>query len=138
MGVGGGEEKTRQSAPVSGACSSTTKYGRPCSLPPQPGKDVCWAHDPANAEQRIRNSRAGGMATHSPATLEIHELKEELRGLAADVKKGKVSPGVGTVLNQLLNTVLRAIAEDRKVRETEELEERVARLEEKGGQGWAA
>lgn len=119
-------------------CTATTQYGRKCQKPPQPGKEVCWSHDPENAEARKRLARAGGVAVHSPVAFEIQELKEELRGLATDVKEGKLAPAHGTVLNQLFNTILRAIAEERKVRETEELEERIARLEEKGGKGWAA
>jgi len=78
------------------------------------------------------------VAVHSPAAFEIQELKEELRGLATDVKEGKLAPANGTVLNQLCNTILRAIAEERKVRDTEELAERIARLEEKGDSKWAA
>lgn len=120
------------------SCIATTQYDRSCQKPPQPGKDVCWSHDPENAEARKRLARAGGVAVRSPAALEIQELKEELRGLATDVKEGKLAPAHATVLNQLLNTVLRAIAEDRKVRETEELEERVARLEEKEDSEWVA
>ena len=115
-----------------GACSVTTQYGRPCQNPAPPGKTVCWSHDPENAERRRRNARAGGVAAHSPATLEIGELKDELKALARDVKEGKVAPAIATVLNQLLNTLLRAIEQDRKIKETEELEERLAALEGRG------
>ena len=38
-------------------------------------------------------------------------------------------PGVATVITQLANTIIRAIEQDRKVRETEEIEERLAALE---------
>lgn len=134
MGVGGEERGTPQPE----TCTATTQYGRRCQKPPQPGKEVCWSHDPDNAEARKRLARAGGVAAHSPAAFEIQELKEELRGLTTDVKQGKLAPAHGTVLNQLLNTILRAIAEERKVRETEELAERIARLEEKGIKEWAA
>jgi len=126
------------SPPSPGACTATTQYGRPCQKPSQPGKEVCWSHDPANNEARKRLARTGGVAVHSPAAFEIQELKEELRGLATDVKEGKLAPANGTVLNQLCNTILRAIAEERKVRDTEELAERIARLEEKGDSKWAA
>ncbi|MDQ4002922.1 MAG: hypothetical protein M3259_03660 [Actinomycetota bacterium] len=128
MSVAREERGTRQPE----SCTATTQYGRRCQKPPQPGKDVCWSHDPENAEARKQLARVGGMAVHSPAALEIQELKEELRGLATDVKEGKVAPGVGTVLNQLLNTILRAISEERKVRETEELAERIEALERGG------
>ncbi len=93
---------------------------------------MCWSHDESNAEQRRRNARAGGVAAHSPATLEIGELKDELKALARDVKEGKVTPAIGTVLNQICNTIIRAVEQERKVRETEEFEERLAALEGRG------
>ncbi len=112
-----------------GVCRSTTQYGRPCQNPAQPGSEWCWSHAPENAEQRRRNSRAGGVAAHSPATLEIGELKDELRAFAWDVKENKVAPGVGSTLVQIYNTVIRAIETGRKVREQEELEQRIEALE---------
>ena len=115
--------------PHPGTCRVTTQYGRPCQNPAQPGKGVCWSHDPENAEQRRGNSRAGGVAAHSPATLEIGELKDELRALARDVKESRVAPGVGSTLVQIYNTVIRAIETGRKVKETEELEQRIEALE---------
>ena len=90
---------------------------------------MCWHHDPENAERRSRNARAGGRAVHSPATLEISELKDELRSQVRDVNDGTVAPGVGAVLNQLLNSMLRAVETERKVREQDELEGRMAALE---------
>jgi len=119
-------------------CSATTQYGRLCQKPPQPGKKVCWSHDPENAEQRIRNARAGGVAIHSPVTREIGELKDELKMLIREVKEGKVAPGVATVVTQLANVLLCGIEQERKVREVKELEQRVARLEGKEGSEWVA
>ncbi len=110
-------------------CTGVTKYGRPCPNAPQADKPYCWHHDPELAERRSRNARAGGRAVHSPATLELGELKDELKALVRDVKEGVVPPGVGAVLNQLLNSMLRAIEQDRKVRELDDVEERLAVLE---------
>jgi hypothetical protein len=115
--------------PEPGACQSTTQYGRPCQKPTQPGRDVCWSHDPDNAARRVRNARAGGVAAHSPGTLEIAELKDELKALARDVKEGRVTPAIGTVLNQICNTIIRAVEQERKVRELDDLEARLAALE---------
>lgn len=109
-------------------CSATTQYGRPCQKPPQPGKETCWSHDLKNAEQRKSNARAGGAAAHSPGTLELQELKDELKVLIREVKDGKVAPNVATVVTQPSNVILRAIEQDRKVREQEELQERIAAL----------
>jgi hypothetical protein len=117
------------SPPSPGACVATTQYGRPCQNPAQPSKTVCWSHDPENASQRVRNARAGGRAAHSPTSLEIGELKGELKALIREVKDGKVAPGVAAVITQLANTIIRAIEQDRRVRETEEIEERLAALE---------
>ncbi len=122
----------RGDSPPPGTCSATTQYGRPCQNPAPPGKDVCWSHAPENAAQRAKNARAGGRAAHSPGTAEIAELKDELKALVRDVKGGVVPPGVGAVLNQLLNSMLRAVETERKVRETEDLEERLAALEGRG------
>jgi hypothetical protein len=126
------------SPPSPGACTATTQYGRPCQNLAQPDNEVCWSHNPANAEARARNARAGGVAVHSPTTLEIQELKHELKSLIREVKEGKVAPGVATVVTQLANVLLRGIEQERKVRETEELEERIAHLEGKEGSEWAA
>jgi hypothetical protein len=117
------------SPPSSGACTATTQYGRPCQNQAQPGKEVCWSHDPENAAQRVSNARAGGTAAHSPATREIGELKEELKELIREVKDGKVAPGVAAVITQLANTIIRAIDQDRKVRELDDIEGRLVELE---------
>ena len=112
-------------------CRATTKYGRPCQNVPLPGKEECYSHspDPEHVAQRARNARAGSYAAHSPGTTEIAELKDELKALVREVKAGEVAPGVATVLNQLLNSMLRAVEQERKVREQDELEERLAALE---------
>jgi len=53
-----------------------------------------------------------------------------------------VDKGVGAVVNQILNTRARLIELERKVKETEELEERLTALEQvqeqKGGRKWGA
>ncbi|MDP9458452.1 MAG: hypothetical protein M3Q49_04980 [Actinomycetota bacterium] len=112
-------------------CRATTKYGRPCQNAPLPGKAECYSHspDPEHVAQRARNARAGSYAAHSPGTTEIQELKDELKALVREVKAGEVAPGVATVITQLSNVILRAIEQDRKIRELEDLEERLAALE---------
>ena len=118
-----------------GACPETTKYGRPCPNPSQPGKEVCWHHDAENAARRARNARAGGRAVHSPHSLEIEELKDELKDLIREVKDGKVAPGVAAVITQLANTIIRAMDQDRKVRELDDIEQRLAEIERRAEDG---
>ncbi|MDP9458528.1 MAG: hypothetical protein M3Q60_22750 [Actinomycetota bacterium] len=112
-------------------CRATTKYGRPCQNAPLPGKEECYSHspEPEHVAQRAKNARAGSHAAHSPGTTEIQELKDELKALVRDVKDGTVLPGVGAVLNQLLNSMLRAVESERKIRELDDVEERLAVLE---------
>jgi hypothetical protein len=99
---------------------------------PEPGaarQDSLLVSRPQNAAQSAHNARAG--AAHSPASLEIVELKDELKALIREVKDGKVAPGVAAVITQLANTIIWAVEQDRKVRELDEIEERLADLERK-------
>jgi hypothetical protein len=119
-------------------CTATKRDGSRCSKEAEPASALCWSHDPANEEERRRIASRGGKAStavlaerRGPAAQEIRELKDELRTLARDVKEGEVPPPVGTALNQIYNTLLRAMDQERRTRETGELEERLAALEER-------
>ena len=119
-------------------CTAITKNGSRCSKDAESSSTLCWSHDPANEEERRRIASRGGRAStaviaerRGPAAQEIRELKDELRTLARDVKEGEVPPPVGTALNQIYNTLLRAMDQERRTRETGELEERLAALEER-------
>ena len=123
-------------------CRAIKQNGERCTLPAKGQQGVCWAHDPANAEQRRRQaSRAG----RSKPSREIVEIKDLLSELTERVLGGEdveaLETGRAAVANQLLNTRLRAIEVERKVKETEELEERLEALErsaegQRGGRGW--
>jgi hypothetical protein len=56
-------------------------------------------------------------------------IKRRLSELAVDVLEGSVKRGDGAVVSQILNVYLRALSVELKVREQEELLERVAELE---------
>jgi hypothetical protein len=60
---------------------------------------------------------------------EISDLKAQLRKLAANVLSGEVARGDAIAVNQILNTRARLIELERKIREQEELEERLEALE---------
>ncbi len=119
-------------------CTAITKDGSRCHKEVEPGKDYCWSHNPVHEEERRRIASRGGKAStavlaerRGPAAEEIRELKDELRALAREVKEGTVPPAVGTVLNQIQNTRLRAMDQERRARETGELEERIEELEKR-------
>jgi hypothetical protein len=73
----------------------------------------------------------------------VADIKALLSDLTAQVLDLQLGSGVAAVANQLINTRLRAVELERKVRETEELEARIEELErasehEKGGRKWGA
>ncbi len=119
-------------------CKANKRDGTACTLPATGQGGLCWAHDPKNAEKRRRGQSRGG---RGKPTTEIRALKTQLEDLAAGVLAGTVDRGNAAVVNQILNTRARLIELERKFKETEELEERIERLEqtrgEAGGKRWA-
>jgi hypothetical protein len=76
--------------------------------------------DPKNAERRRRGQSRGGK---NKPSRELVGLKAQLQDLIRDVLSGELESGRAAVANQLINTHLRAIELERKIRETDELEE---------------
>ena len=124
-------------------CKATKRNGEPCTLPANGQQDLCWAHDPKNAERRRKGASRGGRAK---ANRELPELKALLSDLTDRVLAGDLLTGQAAVANQLINTRLRAIEVERKIREAEEIEARIAALEDlarrhpqkPGGSRWGA
>lgn len=120
-------------------CAGTKRSGERCTATVEPPQRYCWWHDPANADERRRAASKGGRGKPSR---ELRDLKRELEDLAKGVLDGSVDRGKGAVVNQILNTRLRAIELARKIKETEELEERIGQLEQsqeqRGGRRWGA
>jgi hypothetical protein len=119
-------------------CTAIKPNGERCKLAANGQQGSCWAHDPENAQQRRRTASRGGRGKPSR---EIRDLKKQLEDLAASVLDGTVERSSAVVVNQIINTRARLIELERKVKETEELEERLGRLEqaqERGGRQWGA
>ncbi len=119
-------------------CVGTKRNGEGCTATVEPPQRYCWWHDPANADERRRAASKGGRGKPSR---EIRDLKKQLEDLAADVLDGNVARADAVVVNQILNTRARLIELERKVREQEQLEERLSALEQaqgnqRGGYGW--
>jgi hypothetical protein len=119
-------------------CRATKANGEPCTLPANSPQGLCWAHDPANREKR---RRMASKAARSKPRRELSGLKAQLVDLTRDVLAGDLETARAAVANQLINTRLRAIELERKVKETDELEERLEVLERgasEGGSRWGA
>src|SRR5919107_4989074 len=109
-------------------CKATKRNGEPCTLPANGKQGLCWAHDPTTAEQRRRRAQRGGRAK---ANRELPSIKAQLEDLTERVLSGELETGRAAVANQLVNTRLRAIEQERKNKETEDLEARIEALEAK-------
>jgi hypothetical protein len=88
----------------------------------------CYQHDPARADERSRNA---SRAARSRPSRELVGVKAQLQDLTKDVLSGDLETGRAAVANQLINTRLRAIEQERKIKETDELEARIEALEAK-------
>jgi hypothetical protein len=121
-------------------CAGIKRDGGRCAVVVGPGQTHCYQHDPARADERRRNASRGGRAKGNG---EIADLKQQLKDLAAGVLCGSVERGRAAVVNQLYNTLIRAIEQERKLRELDELAARLEELERtieqrKGGNRWPA
>jgi len=97
-----------------------------------PDAEWCYSHHPDYAEERRRRASRGGKAggRGRPAT-ELKDVKALLEDLTERVLTGELPTGQAAVANQLINTRLRAIEQERKARELEDVLARLDALEEK-------
>ena len=86
----------------------------------------CYHHDPATAQKRKQVAAKGGK---SKPNRELAAIKARLSTLADDVLAGTVDRSDAAVAGQLLNTVIRAVGVELKVREHLDVLERVEELE---------
>jgi hypothetical protein len=107
-------------------CAAITRAGARCQLEATNGS-YCWNHAPENAEARKQRARRGGKARGAS---ELSAVKREIRSVVTDVLEGRVERGIGAVVFQGFNTLLKAVEVERKIKETEELEDRIERLEQ--------
>jgi hypothetical protein len=118
-------------------CAGIKRDGGRCTVIVKGPDEYCYAHDPGRAAERRRNaSRAG----RSKPSRDLANVKAQLQSLADEVLAGEQDRSAAAVAGQLLNIKLRAIEVERKVKETDELAERIEALEraQEGGRRWGA
>jgi hypothetical protein len=108
-------------------CRAIKANGEPCTLPANGPQGFCWAHDPANREKKRR--RMASRAARSKPSRELTVLKAQLQDLTKRVLASDLETRRAAVANQLLNTRLRAIELERKIKETAELATRLEALD---------
>ncbi len=120
-------------------CGGAKRDGSRCTTIVRPPQTYCYQHDPARSEERRRNA---SKAARTKPNGEVRRLKGDLKNLIAGVLSGAVGKGEAAVAIQGHNALTRMIELERKVKEAEELEERIERLEEqateKGGRRWGS
>jgi hypothetical protein len=114
-------------------CAALKRDGGRCNAPSLVGEEWCFNHHPDRAEERKRNAskagKRGGKGRGFRTTGEIPEIKTAILKLVGDVLEGSVERSSAAVVGNLYNTLLRAVEVERKIKETEDLEHRIATLE---------
>ncbi len=123
-------------------CAAITRAGARCKGEATHGS-YCWSHAPETAEARKRRAsrggRSGGNGRGKAPNAELGRVKELLEELTARVlgeeDSNPIDTGSAAVANQILNTRLRAIELERRVRTTDELAEEIRQLKERLDRG---
>src|SRR5215218_8120873 len=111
-------------------CAGIRADGGRCKAEAMPEAEWCWNHHPDYEQARRRRASKGGKrGGRGRRQHETEAIKVLLEDLTERVLAGDLETGSAAVANQLTNTRLRAIEQERKNRELEELEERLEALE---------
>jgi hypothetical protein len=108
-------------------CTATKHDGTPCQSIVKGSQQVCHAHDPARAEQRRRAASIAGKS-RGPSG-ELAEVKGHIKSLVTDLLEAKVDKGVASVAFQGFGVLCRYLELEYKIKEQEELEQRLEELE---------
>ena len=125
-------------------CPGIKRDNSQCTVTVEPPQVYCWWHDPANAQARSQAAAKGGKrAGRGRPQAELTDIKDRLRAMVEDVRTGAMDRADAAVCGQLYNTLIRAVGVELKVREQQELVERLEALEraaegQRGGKQWGA
>jgi hypothetical protein len=106
-------------------CRATTAKGERCENAAHGSQDVCWSHDPKNAEQR---SRQASRAATAKADKEVREVKREIRELIRAVREEGFDVSAANTMNRLYGTLLQYIIVERGIYREDDLAERIREL----------
>ncbi len=111
-------------------CSRIKADGERCRGMAIDASGLCYAHSPNTEEKRrAASSKGGKRGGRGRGNGDIKDVKAWLLKLAADVEEGRLEAKDGSVVSQILNVFLRGVEVERRVKESEELEERLEALE---------
>src|SRR5215218_9925831 len=107
-------------------CSGIKRDGSRCTVTVESPQQYCWWHDPANADKRRRAASKGGRGGGSK---EIRNLKGRISEVIDAVLEGSQDRRRAAVAIQGFNGLRGGLELERKIREADELEARIAVLE---------
>jgi len=120
-------------------CKATKRNGESCTLPANGQQGLCWAHGPQERRAKTQGRVSRRQSEGQPGTVLYQDAPG---GLTQQVVGSELQTGPAAAANQLINTRLRAIETERKIKATEELEARIETLERtqdrKSGRSWGA
>jgi hypothetical protein len=111
-------------------CRETKANGEPCTLLASGPQGLCWAHDPANREQR---RRMASRAARSKGNREVATLKEEIKSVIADVRTGKLDRNDAQAMIQGYRVLKDFIALERQIKVSDELAAEIEELKREYG-----
>jgi hypothetical protein len=111
-------------------CSGIRADGGRCKAQAMRNSEWCINHDPEQAEVRKRRASKGGKrGGRGRPVVAASEVADQVQDLSDKVLAGELSRADAAVCGQLLNVKLRALEVGRKLREAEDLEQRLNELE---------
>jgi hypothetical protein len=112
-----------------GRCADITTAGVRCKAEAMPDAEWCFNHPDHKQARRRRASKGGKRGGRGRPQRETEAIKTLLGNLTERKLSGGLETGRAEVVNQLANTRLRAVEQERRNKETQELEDRIEALE---------
>ena len=106
-------------------CTATKLNGEPCENVAHGSQNVCWSHDPRNAEKRHKQA---SKAATAKADKEVREVKREIRDLIKAVRDEGFDPTAANAINRLCQTLLQYIIVERGIYREDNLAQRIREL----------
>lgn len=125
---------------MSRQCSGITRSGERCTHTAGGPSGFCHLHDPARSEERKRNASRAGRSTGGG---DVRDLKRRISEVVEGVLDGSLDRGRAAVAVQGLSALRGVLELERRAKETDELEARIAELERSSdafagkGEKWA-
>jgi hypothetical protein len=106
-------------------CAAITRAGGRCKLDATSGS-YCWSHAPENAAARKGRARRGGKARGAG---EVADIKRRINEVIDAVLEGSQERGRAAVAIQGFNALRGVLELERRIKEQEEILERLEALE---------